>query len=533
VHGALRVLCSLCDPLREPSDLDAILMTLLRSTVLVLLSGGSLHAQDAVLERIWSEGMERSALERMAHSLLDSVGPRLTGTPEKAAGHGWAVQTLRGWGVEARNERYGSWTGWRRGTAHADLVWPRVRTLDARLVGYSRGTEGTVTGEVVALPEVADTAAFRAWLTGVAGRFVLVSPPPPSCRPVESWHAWALPSTLADLARRAAQVDSSWARRMAATGVAPWALPRVLARAGAAGVIENEWTGGWGTETVHMTYVPDLPVLNVGCEDYGLLARLAEGGGATLRLRADAALTGEAPAMNTLGFVRGSELPEEYVFLSAHFDSWDAASGATDNGSGVLVMMEAMRILREVYPRPRRTLAIGLWGGEEQGLNGSRAFAEDHPEVVARLQVLLNQDTGTGRIDRISLQGFTEAGAPLRRWLARVPAELSGGIELDDPGMPSAGSSDHSSFVCRGVPALWLLSRSWDYGTYTWHTQRDTHDKLVFPELRRNAVLLAMLAYLASEDPERVPRTMRAIPGPAPGVEGEWPRCGAALREAR
>jgi carboxypeptidase Q len=217
-----------------------------------------------------------------------------------------------------------------------------------------------------------------------------------------------------------------------------------------------------------------------------------------VRLRADAERTGPAPAANTVGTVRGVELPDEYVVLSAHFDSWDAASGATDNGSGVLVMMEAMRILREVYPRPRRTIVVGLWGGEEQGLNGSRAFAEDHPEVVEGIQVLLNQDTGTGRIDRISLQGFVGMGAPLGRWLARVPRELAAGVQVDDPGMPSPGSSDHSSFVCRGAPSLWLLSTSWDYGTYTWHTSRDSYDKLVFADLRRNAVLLAMLAYLAS-----------------------------------
>jgi carboxypeptidase Q len=510
-------------------------MRLLLLPLLALVAVPQAGAQprtERVLEAIRSEGMERSRLEAMAHALLDSIGPRLTGTPGQAAAHAWAAAVLGEMGAEARTEAYGSWTGWRRGTLHADLVAPRLRTLDARLLAYSAGTGGqTVTGGVVVLPEAADTAAFSAWLPGVAGRFVLVSPPPVSCRPVESWQRWARPETLRTFAARVAAGDSAWARRVAAAGVPPWRLPHLLAAAGAAGVLESDGAGGWGTERVHQSYTPLLPVVSVGCEDYGLLHRLAAGGGATLRVRADAEHTGPAPAANTLGMVRGAELPDEYVVLSAHLDSWDAASGATDNGAGVLAVLEAMRILREAYPRPRRTIVVALWGGEEQGLNGSRAFAEDHPAVVEGMQVLLNLDTGTGRVERISLQGFAGLGAPLGRWLGRVPAELAAELVVDDPGLPSAGSSDHSSFVCRGSPALWLLSTSWDYGTYTWHTTRDTHDKLVFADLRRNATLLAMLAYLASEEPERVPRTRRELPAdPRTGRPGAWPRCGAAER---
>jgi carboxypeptidase Q len=481
-----------------------------------------------VLAAIREEGTERSLLETLAVALLDSIGPRLTGTPGQLAAHGWAAGVLASWGLEARNETYGEWTGWRRGTAHVDLLSPRVRTLEARLVAYSRGTGGSVTGEVIPLPDVADPASFRAWLPAVAGRFVLVSAPAPSCRPLESWQRWADPPGLAAHAARVARSDSAWSRRVAAAGVPPWQLARLLGDAGAAGVLESEWTGGWGTEVVHEAYTRTVPVLSIGCEDHGLLHRLAAAGGATLRVDAVAEHTGPAPAMNTLGFLRGGTLPGEFVVLSAHFDSWDAASGATDNGSGVLVMMEAMRILRAVLPRPRRTILLGLWGGEEQGLNGSRAFAEDHPRVLDGIQLVLNQDTGTGRIDRVSLQGFAAVGERLRGWLAL--ADPGWAIELDDPGMPSAGSSDHSSFVCRGIPALWMLSASWDYGTYTWHTTRDTPDKLVFPELRRNAVLVAMLAYLASESPERLPRTVRELPPRPTGEPSRWPPCGPARR---
>jgi carboxypeptidase Q len=489
------------------------------------------RTNDRVLRAIWEEGMQRSRLEPLGQALIDSIGPRLTGSPQQAAAHAWAAAQLGAWGAEARVEPYGQWIGWRRGSAHVDLVAPRARTLEARLLAYSRGTAGPVTGEAVVLPELADSAAVRAWLGTVRGRFVLMDANPLTCRPIENWQQWAQAHTLQRLARDVAQGDSAWERRLARTGLHPAELMHTLGEAGAAGVLTNDWTGGWGTEYVHMAMTPAVPILNVTCEDYGLLFRLAQRGqGPAIRVDARSEYTGAAPAMNTVARVRGRRLPDEYVVLSAHFDSWDAASGATDNATGALVMMEAMRILREAYPSPRRTILVGLWSGEEQGLNGSRAFAEDHPEVVAGMQVLLNQDTGTGVIDRISFQGFTEAAPFFRRWLDRVPPELAGGIELDAPGLPSAGSSDHSSFVCRGAPGFWLLSKSWDYGTYTWHTTRDTYDKVVWDEVRRNAVLIAMLAYLASEDPRRVPRTVRDLPANAEGQPGRWPECQPAQR---
>ena len=487
---------------------------------------------DRVLRAIWDEGTQRSRLEPLAQALMDSVGPRLTGTPGQAAAHAWAAAQLGAWGAEARVEPYGRWIGWRRGTAHVDLVQPRVRTLEARLLAYSRGTGGPITGEVVAVPYEADSARFDAWLQTVRGKFVLIDPPRPTCRPTENWQAWAQPATLQRLAEQVAERDSAGARWMRRLGLGSQEIAHVVGELGAAGALTSDWSGGWGTQWVHMAVTPAVPLLDVTCEDYGLLARLAANGqGPVLRVDAQAEYTGAAPAANTVAMVRGRELPDEYVVLSAHFDSWDAASGATDNGTGAVVMMEALRILREVYPEPRRTILVGLWSGEEQGLNGSRAFAEDHPEVVAGLQVLLNQDTGTGRIERISLQGFSEAEPLVRGWLARMPPELAEGVQVDAPGYPSAGSSDHSSFVCRGAPGLWLLSTSWDYGTYTWHTTRDTYDKVVFTDLRRNAVLLAMIAYLASEDPRRVPRTRRPdLPADRAGQPATWPACEPAQR---
>jgi hypothetical protein len=220
----------------------------------------------------------------------------------------------------------------------------------------------------------------------------------------------------------------------------------------------------------------------------------------------DADLLGEQPVFNTIATIPGSSKKDEYVMLSAHFDSWDGSSGATDNGTGTLTMMEAMRILKLVYPHPKRTILVGHWSSEEEGLVGSRAFTEDHPEVVKGLQVLLNQDNGTGRIVRASGGGLPDAAAHLQKWIDLLPPVYKEQINFGGAGLPGGGGSDHASFACYGAPAVELGGLGWDYGNYTWHTNRDTYDKVVFDDLKSNATLFAMLAYLASESPDQISR---------------------------
>ncbi|HEU5050699.1 MAG TPA: M28 family peptidase, partial [Gemmatimonadales bacterium] len=168
--------------------------------------------------------------------------------------------------------------------------------------------------------------------------------------------------------------------------------------------------------------------------------------------------------------------------------------------------------------------------GEEQGLNGSRAFMADHPEIVRGLQALFNQDNGTGRVTRIPASGFVNAGEQFGRWLARIPTEISQHITLMVPGNPPGGGSDMASAVCHGAPGFSLSSIGWDYGTYTWHTNRDTFDKIIFDEIRNNATLTAMLVYLAAEDPEVVSRDRRVMPLGRNGQQMEWPSCPAPAR---
>lgn len=492
---------------------------------------------DASIRRIWSLGMDSSRAMSLLQVLTDSIGPRLTGSPEIQRGNDWLVKTYTGWGITARNERVGTWKGWRRGTTHVDLVSPRVRSLEGTMLAWSPGTRNRdVTGDVVVLPMLGDSAAFRAWLPSVRGKFVLVSAPQPSCRPDDNWEKWALPETLRKQRALRDSVNRAWQQRIRNTGTAlslgTGSLGRALEDAGAAGVVASLWSQGWGVQKVFFTRNEKAPALDLSCEDYGLLFRLAEQGQAPkLRVRADAEFTGTVPTFNTIAEIKGSEKPDEYVVLSAHFDSWDAGSGATDNATGTVTMLEAMRILKQVYPRPKRTILVGHWVSEEQGLNGSRAYTEDHPEVVRGLQALFNQDNGTGRIENISASGLVGASASLGRWAGYLPPELSRSIRWSFPGSPSGGGSDNASFICSGAPAFSLGSGSWDYGTYTWHTNRDTYDKVSADDLKMNATLTAMLAYLASEDATTTPRDRVVTVGDVSrGTAGQWPACAKAVR---
>src|SRR5699024_10261396 len=243
---------------------------------------------------------------------------------------------------------------------------------------------------------------------------------------------------------------------------------------------------------------------------------------------------GKAPTFNTIAKIEGTEKPDEYVLLSAHFDSWDGATGATDNGTGTLTMLGAMRILKKVYPHPKRTIMVGHWGSEEEGLNGSRAFVKDHPEIVKNIQAVFNQDNGTGRVVRINGSGFLHSYEYLSRWLSAVPDTISRHIKTTFPGRPARGGTDHASFVAAGVPAFGLSSLSWDYWNYTWHTNRDTYDKIVFDDVQNNVILTAILAYMASEDPETTSRKKIVLPiNSKTGERAQWPEAKAPNRHGK
>ena len=220
---------------------------------------------------------------------------------------------------------------------------------------------------------------------------------------------------------------------------------------------------------------------------------------------------------NTFGTIKGSEKPNEYVLLSAHFDSWDGSQGATDNGTGTITMMEAMRILKTAYPHPKRTIMVGHWPGEEQGLNRlARVRVRPSGDRARRFRRGSIRTTARGASRARRASGLPNAGEHMQAWLAKLPQEFQAADSLQR--RRRAGDGRHRQRVVR------LLRRagrsdsarsSWDYGTYTHHTNRDSFDKIVFDDLKGNATIVAMLAYLASEDPTFITRERADLQRPA------------------
>ena len=487
-----------------------------------------------VIDKIVQEETNNSQLQKLAHELLDGIGPRLVGTPQMKKANDWAVEKYASWGITARNEQWGEWKGWERGITHIDMLSPRVKSLEGTQLSWSPSTKGkSVKAEIIIIPDLADSLTFANWLPSVKGKFVMISMNQPTGRPDDNWQQFATSASFDKLKKERAEQTEAWRKRINKTGYSSRMLPIILEKAGAVGILTNGWSNGWGVDKIFNAYTSKVPTVDIALEDYGSLYRLVESGASPIiSIRTDSKDLGTVPNFNTIAEIKGTEKPDEYVMLSAHFDSWDAGQGATDNGTGTLTMMEAMRILKLVYPNPKRTILVGHWGSEEQGLNGSRAFVEDHPEIVGKLQALFNQDNGTGRIVNISGQGFKYAGEFLTRWLAAVPNSMKDSIKTTFPGSPGGGGSDHASFIGVGAPGFSLGALNWSYFNYTWHTNRDTYDKIIFDDVKNNAMVTAILVYMACEDNATFPRDKADLGiDRRTGQPVQWPAQVKAMRK--
>ena len=479
---------------------------------------------NTTIESLQKEIKENSQLEKIAHELLDGIGPRLVGSPQMEQASEWAIKTFNDWGINARREDYGTWKAWERGTTHVDMTYPRTKTIEAMQLAWSPATKKAINAEVIAMPIFKNETEFKAWLPKVKGKIVLMSQNQRFGRSDYQYKEFGTEELYDKVTKERKAENEAWANSVKATGLNNNTLPKVLEENGAAAIAISNWTGIMGANRIFGAKTDKIPMLDISNEDYGMLYRLAEHGKAPkLTVSTQSKQNGEAKTFNTIAEIKGTEKPDEYIILSAHFDSWDGAQGATDNGTGTIAMMETIRAIKKMYPNNKRTILIGLWGSEEQGLNGSRAFVEAHPEIIAKTQAVFNLDNGTGRVVNINGSGFVDAYDYMGRWLEGTPNEVTKHIKTDFPGTPGSGGSDHASFVAAGIPGFMLSSLNWGYGTYTWHTNKDTYDKIVFDEIKNNAILAASLVYMADQEPELVSRKRRVLPNGRDGKQTTWP----------
>jgi len=454
-----------------------------------------------VRARIRAEGQQRSTALGLYRTQTDDIGARLTGSPAHVQAARWALERFKEWGLaNPRLEPYEFGRGWQLERVSVEMTEPRYAPLIAYAEAWSPSTAGVVNGRVVYVGDktAAQIQAMAAQLRGAIvlthlpqSEFVSRDRPQPGLdeRPVATGNP-ALPQPRSTTP---------------ANELAP-----LLAKAGAAVALRPSayHDGTVGVTGNRATPSDAVPSIVIAGEQYNVLARLAaQGRPVSLRVELRTRYFEEdRNSYNVLAEIPGQDpaLRDQIVLIGAHLDSWHTASGATDNADGAVAVMEAMRIIRALGVRPRRTIRVALWSGEEQGLLGARAYVEQHfksPAERDQLAVYLNDDPGSGKTLGFYMEGNKAAKAVFDRWLA--PLKDLGATRNIIEGI---GSTDHVPFNEAGLPGFNVIKEFGAYDERTRHTNADYPERMSEDELKQSAIFMATFAWQAAMNDERIPR---------------------------
>jgi hypothetical protein len=538
-------------------------------------------------QRIRDEGLNRSHVMEFASALMDGIGPRLTASPNGKKANEWTRDTLTKIGLEnAHLEDWGEFgLGWQQLNTWARMVTPDTAVLIVQATPWSPSTSGAVTGDVVfvSIQNEKDLDQYKGKLEGKIVLFGAMRPVPALDKVLFARYT---EKELDDLAEFSVSANPS--------GMPPEMLARMRERMErlrlldrisqffadekVAAVIEPSRDGGNGGgsggtffddngATLGRTpYVADkrvkIPVVVAAIESYGRLYRLIQAHvPASVELDVETKFAGDHEhAFNTVAEIPGTDpkLKEEVVMLGGHLDSWIAGTGATDNGAGTIVAMEAVRILQALDIKPRRTIRIALWTGEEQGLFGSKGYVTEHfgsaktstspdqmqlPEFMRRavgpleikpdhklISAYFNVDNGSGKIRGVYTQGNAAVASIFAQWMA--PLKDLGVTTIT---MRNTGGTDHLSFDAVGIPGFQFIQDDLDYETRTHHSNQDVFERLQPADLKQIATVEAIFVYNAAQRDQMMPR--KPLPDPdrneklrAP-LEGIFP--GAVMPEEK
>ena len=514
----------------------------------------------ATIARIRDEGFNHSHIMEYASGLFDGIGPRLTGSAEFAQASNWSVDQLRRMG--ATNPHEESWgefgMGWAQVGTSVLMVTPSTATILAQATPWSPATAGTVTAEVIAVPTIGDEKGFDKWKGKLAGKIVLygnapkINPDP--INPLEHYDAAKL-EHFASYPLDGDQQDSFvlpndpgfWEgvfknmafKEQVAKFFADEHAIAVLIPGGFRGVLHDDTGSSMGWFVYRPEHKQAIPSAVIASEAFGRISRLVGHNVAvTLHLNIDTRFSGDhVDGNDVIADIPGSDpaLKDQVVMMGGHLDSWIAGTGATDDGAGAIIALEAMRILRTLNIQPRRTIRIGLWGGEEQGIFGSSGYIRNHfgtltystkpeeqvvPEFLrqqtgpvsvkpdhASFDAYYNADNGTGKFLGIFSEGNSAAASIFDQWVAPIK-DL--GFTTISP--RNTGSTDHVPFDQVGLPGFQFIQDPRDYGTVTHHTNQDTFERLSEPDLKQAAVVMAIFVYNTSQRDAMMPR----LPMPNP-----------------
>ena len=543
--------------------------------------------------QIRAEETNNSRIMWIIHEIADVYGPRMTGTPNLKAANDWAVKTMTSWGLANTHLEPWTFQppsaatpvpGWENMDLLAEAVTPFHGQLMVKPLAWTPSTKGVVTAQVLMLdppgltlqpgsgfnlfggappppepkwaappmpvmakatpPNQPTQPELDAYLNSVKGKvrgaIVFVGKhvevaedmnPAPMRRPEDDWKSrfdaknprpfrFPEPSKLPEGQLTRAEVSRQVDQFLVDNG----ALARINDAGRAHGVIIAQQNGTYD-------WTRAVPTLVMRNEDYGRISRfLAHDITVTLRLNIQNKEYPEGTiAYNAIGEIPGSDKKDEIVMLGGHYDSWHDATGATDNGIGSSMMLEAVRILAALHVRPRRTIRIALWSGEEQGLLGSLAYVQQHfgsfenqkPEY-AKLDAYFNIDSGTGKPRGAGVFGPPAAADMLRE--AMMPFADWGFMGASASDSRRTGGTDSTSFNNAGLPGIGLAQDAFDYGSFTHHTNLDTYERIYEEDVREGAVEIASAVYSLAMADQMVPRFKaeempKPVPEPGPGSQ--------------
>jgi carboxypeptidase Q len=499
--------------------------------------------------RIRKEGHDNSQIMRTMHYLTDVYGPRLTGSPNHKAAAEWAVKQMTDWGFV--NGRLEPWDfghpGWLNERFSGFILSPVKDSLVGEVLAWTPSTNGTLTADAMQIvppqqPLEAELAEWIAETTAkVKGRMVLVGrhasvgvliTKPSLRRNDDDLKKQYDPNAPPQEGRggrggRGGQQQQPREGALNANQVNE-RIDRMLVEGGAAvrindGGRDHGQIRAFNNRTFDiMKAVPTVVLRN---EDYGRISRLLAD---NMPVKLEFTIVNKVypdgrTSYNAVAEIPGTDKKDEVVMLGGHLDSWHSATGATDNAIGCAVMMEAARILKALGVQPRRTIRVALWGGEEQGLLGSKAYVKEHfgtfenpkPEFQ-KFAGYFNVDSGTGRIRGASVFGPPEAGTILRE--AFAPFEDLGIMGALATNSRRSGGTDSTSFNEAGLPGIGLSQDPIEYNSYTWHTNLDTYERIIEDDVKKSATAIAAALYHLAMRDEMLPRfpkdKMPAPPAP-------------------
>ena len=500
-----------------------------------------------------SGGSVNSKVMEIMYNLTDRYGPRLTNSPQFRAAGDWAVGQMKEWGLSnvhlekwsTKDVQSGPIPGWQLTSYNGAMVEPTYMPIIGVPYAWTAGTDGPITGEPI-LASGQTQADMDKWHGKLKGKIAMTVPVVDLAFPTNPLAHRYTPDELTDLtnellptanpagrggrggrggqpnpmANMTPEERTAYMEKLRNYFKDEGVLMTITANAnGQSGTL----FGGGAQRRVDIT--KNMPQVAITAEHYNRIARLLEHN-VPVKLMFDIKTQWDqnTDSFNVMGEIPGTTKPQEVVMVGGHFDSWHYGTGATDNAAGSAVAMEVMRILKTLNLKMDRTVRVGLWGGEEQGLLGSAAYVKEHfadPTTMktttehSNLAGYFNVDNGTGRIRGIYLQGNEMVRPIFESWFAAVKDLTPGIITIRD-----TGGTDHLSYDAVGLPGFQFVQDPMDYDTRTHHSNMDVYDRIQAQDMEQMAIIEAWFVYNAATRPEKLPRKELPPPRPARGGRG-------------